>query len=163
MGALNLELGKSYVSREGNLVTIIEMSEDDPYPFWGNNQENFASNGQVYNTYESSGDLVVEASPVNKPSPPTKASEFLSKASSLMAERGKQYDADDNQEERSMGKAVGSFNVITGHNLTESDGWLLMQQLKDVRQWAVETYHQDSAEDCVAYSALKAEALAEGK
>ena len=32
--------------------------------------------------------------------------------------------------------------------------------LKDVRQWQKEAYHEDSAIDCVAYAALKAEALA---
>lgn len=95
--------------------------------------------------------------PVN-PSP-RKAAEFLQQAQDLMAERGKQYDADDEQEERSMGKAVAAFNAITGQNLSEPEGWLLMQVLKDVRQWSAPSYHQDSAEDGVAYSALKAESL----
>ncbi|WP_259384364.1 hypothetical protein [Bacillus thuringiensis] len=33
--------------------------------------------------------------------------------------------------------------------------------IKDVRQWQRPTFHRDSAEDCVAYAALKAEALSE--
>lgn len=90
-----------------------------------------------------------------------KAQHFLKKAQDLMEERGKTYDSPSG--ERSMGKAIIAFNTITGHNLTESDGWLLQQVLKDVRQWSKSEYHQDSAEDCIAYAALKAEALQNGK
>ncbi len=92
---------------------------------------------------------------------PTSAQEFLLGAASLMDERGKQYDQPDG--ERSMGRAVRAFNAITGNNLSEPEGWLLLQVLKDVRQWQnPDKYHADSAEDCVAYAALKAEALARG-
>lgn len=88
-----------------------------------------------------------------------KAHEFLGKAQALMLERGKQYDKSEG--ERSMGTAVAAFNTITGQSLTEAEGWLLLQVLKDVRQWQnPDKYHADSAEDCVAYAALKAEALA---
>lgn len=87
------------------------------------------------------------------------APDFLRRAAELLEQRGKDYDSPEG--ERSMGKTVEAFNTITGHNLTESEGWLLMQILKDVRQWSVKgRYHQDSAEDGVNYSALKAEALA---
>ena len=86
------------------------------------------------------------------------ASEFLNKAAELMKQRGQQYDKQEG--ERSMGKAVAAFNLITGQSLSEAEGWLLLQILKDVRQWQVpDGYHADSAEDCVAYAALKAEAL----
>lgn len=81
---------------------------------------------------------------------------LLSKAASIMEERGKQYDKPEG--ERSMGKAVKAFNAITGQDLSEAEGWLLLQVLKDVRLWQRPGYHQDSAEDCIAYSALKAEA-----
>lgn len=81
---------------------------------------------------------------------------LLSKASAIMTERGKQYDKPEG--ERSMGKCVQAFNVITGQSLTEAEGWLLLQILKDVRLWQRPGYHQDSAEDCIAYAALKAEA-----
>jgi hypothetical protein len=87
-----------------------------------------------------------------------KAQEVLNKAKRLMDERGKQYDQPEG--ERSMLKTIHVFNTITGHSLSEAEGWLLQQILKDVRQWQREDYHADSAEDCVAYSALKAEALA---
>lgn len=89
---------------------------------------------------------------------PTTAPEFLKKASDIMTERGKNYDAPSG--ERSMGKTVAAFNIITGQHLSEADGWLLLQLLKDVRQWSAPAFHRDSAEDCVAYAALKAEALA---
>jgi len=90
------------------------------------------------------------------------ATDFLSKALTLLEERGKDYDQP--QGERSMGKTVQAFNAITGHTLKESEGWLLLQLLKDVRQWGnPDSYHADSAEDCISYAALKAEALIEGK
>lgn len=86
----------------------------------------------------------------------TTAPEMLNRAAEIMAERGKQYDKPSG--ERSMGKCVAAFNIITGQDLSEAEGWLLLQVLKDVRLWQHPGYHQDSAEDCIAYSALKAEA-----
>lgn len=83
------------------------------------------------------------------------APEMLRKAADLLIERGKQYDKPEG--ERSMGRCVTAFNAITGRDLTESEGWLLLQVLKDVRQWQRPGYHQDSAEDCIAYASLKAE------
>lgn len=58
-----------------------------------------------------------------------------------------------------MGKTVTAFNAITGRDLSEAEGWLLMLILKQVRQWQTPNYHKDSAEDAVSYSALLAEAL----
>lgn len=83
---------------------------------------------------------------------------FLLRAAAIMEERGNTYDQKGG--ERSMGKTVQAFNAITGHRLSEADGWLLMECLKNVRQWQRPEFHQDSADDGVAYSALKAEALA---
>lgn len=88
----------------------------------------------------------------------THAAEFLRDAAEIMEERAKQYDSPTG--ERSMGKCVMAFNAITGKDLSESEGWLLLQVLKDVRQWQNPAFHRDSAEDGIAYSALKAEALA---
>lgn len=88
-----------------------------------------------------------------------KSTEFLQASIDVQAERGKQYDAADGT--RSMVKTVLAFNIITGRDLTEAEGWLLMQIVKDVRQWQnPDKYHEDSALDCVAYASLKAEALA---
>ena len=88
---------------------------------------------------------------------PIDAGYLLRRAIEIMEERGKQYDKPEG--ERSMGKCVTAFNIITDRNLTEAEGWLLLQILKDVRQWQRPGYHSDSAEDCIAYAALKAEAL----
>ena len=88
--------------------------------------------------------------------PTPQAPELLGRAAALMHERGKTYDTPGG--ERSMGKAVAAFNAITGRDLDESEGWLLMQVLKDVRLFTRSEYHADSAEDCIAYAALKAEA-----
>jgi hypothetical protein len=90
------------------------------------------------------------------------AQEFLSASLELLTERGEQYDEEGG--ERSMGATVTAFNAITKRDLTEAEGWLLMELLKNVRQWQVpEMYHQDSAEDGVSYSALKAEALSHNR
>ena len=99
---------------------------------------------------------------VKNPPPTTDntAPGFLRRASEIMEERGKQYDQPGG--ERSMGKTVAMFNACTGRDLSEADGWLLMECLKNVRQWQRPAFHQDSADDGVAYSALKAEALARG-
>jgi len=87
-----------------------------------------------------------------------KSTEFLQAAIDTQAERGKQYDSPEG--ERSMGRTVQAFNSITGRDLTEAEGWLLLQVLKDVRQWQnPDKYHHDSALDGVAYASLKAEAL----
>lgn len=93
--------------------------------------------------------------------PAPRADEVLVSAAETMVERGKQYDQKGG--ERSMGKAVAAFNAITGHNLTESDGWLLMQVLKDVRDRTTVRPHEDSLLDGVAYAALKAESRLAGR
>jgi hypothetical protein len=86
------------------------------------------------------------------------AEQFLRDGADVLAERGKDYDQPEG--ERSMGKCVRAFNAITGRDLSEAEGWLLLQVLKDVRQWQNPgRYHEDSAVDGVNYSALKAEAL----
>ncbi len=98
------------------------------------------------------------------PSPPQPqtAEEFLTGSKDLLEERAKQYDSLEG--ERSMGKTVKAFNAITGRELVEAEGWLLLQLLKDVRQWTTpDSYHADSAEDAIAYAALKAEALVEAE
>lgn len=87
----------------------------------------------------------------------SKAEEFLHSAAEIMGQRGVDYDQDGG--ERSMGKTVKAFNIITGKDLTEGEGWLLLQLLKDVRQWSTKGVHMDSIQDCIAYAALKAEGL----
>lgn len=81
---------------------------------------------------------------------------LLARAAEHMADRAATYDKPEG--ERSMGTTVVAFNAITGRDVTEAEGWLLLQLLKDVRLFQRSGYHADSAEDCIAYSALKAEA-----
>jgi len=95
----------------------------------------------------------------NKPQQPV-AIRTLMEAANIMEARALTYDS--HSGERSMGKTVAVFNIITGHNISEADGWLFMQSLKDVRQWSTPAYHEDSAIDSVAYAALKTEALDKG-
>ena len=84
------------------------------------------------------------------------AFDFLYAAADHMRDRAATYDKP--QGERSMAATVAAFNNITGHKLSEADGWLMMTILKLVRLNQREGFHQDSAEDAVAYAALLAEA-----
>lgn len=84
------------------------------------------------------------------------AADILKKAAGHMADRAATYDKPEG--ERSMGRAVEAFNAITGRDLSESEGWLLLQVLKSARLFTRPGYHADSAEDSVAYAALVAEA-----
>lgn len=86
------------------------------------------------------------------------ATDFLQAAAGHMRDRAATYDKASG--ERSMGRTVIAFNAITGRDLTESEGWLLLQILKDVRDRQRKAPHQDSLEDGIAYAALKAEARA---
>ena len=89
------------------------------------------------------------------------ASEIADSALKHIRERAETYDQPTG--ERSAAKTAKAFNAITGKDIAESEVWLLLQLLKDVRQWSREDYHQDSAEDCIAYAALKAESLEGGE
>ena len=84
-----------------------------------------------------------------------KAPDYLLKAAAIMEERVKQYDSP--QGERSMEDTITAFNAITGYQLTEANGWLLLALLKMVRDNKNEA-HEDSCLDLVAYAALYAEA-----
>lgn len=87
----------------------------------------------------------------------TAAHEILTKAAGHMQDRASTYDKPEG--ERSMAQTVAIFNLYHSTELTEAQGWHLLQILKDVRLFTRPGYHADSAEDCVAYAALKAEAL----
>lgn len=81
---------------------------------------------------------------------------LLSAAASHMRARAETYDKPEG--ERSMSLTVEIFNKFHGTQLTEAQGWHFMQILKDVRLFAAPGYHADSAEDGIAYAALKSEA-----
>ena len=84
------------------------------------------------------------------------AIEFLERAADLMLERAQEYDSPEG--ERSMGRTVAAFNVLTGNILSEQEGWMFMMLLKLARQAQNDEWHQDSSEDAIAYAALMAEA-----
>jgi hypothetical protein len=92
------------------------------------------------------------------PVPPAPlAPTLLDAAAGHMRDRAATYDQPGG--ERSMGRTVQALNAILGREaLTESEGWLLLQILKDVRDRQRATPHRDSLEDGIAYAALKAEA-----
>lgn len=105
---------------------------------------------------DDAGPTVTYADTVPEPM----AAELLGRAARHMHDRASTYDKPEG--ERSMGRTVQAFNAITGHNVTESEGWLLMALLKSVRGFTRETYHADSFEDLIAYAALCAEAKSKG-
>lgn len=82
------------------------------------------------------------------------ATDFTLRAGRLLSERAGERDKPDG--ERSMARCVESFNSMTGHNLSEEDGWQFMVFLKFARMQGG-AYKSDDYEDAVAYSALMAE------
>lgn len=89
------------------------------------------------------------------------APDLLDAAAGHMRDRAATYDKPEG--ERSMGKTVEAFNAITGRDLRESEGWLLLALLKMVRSEQREAPHRDSLEDLIAYSALFGEARVGGR
>ena len=80
---------------------------------------------------------------------------ILAQAGDEMSNRAATYDKPEG--ERSMGKTVAAFNAVTGHNLTEQQGWQFMELLKMVRSNQGE-YRADSFVDGAAYASLAGEA-----
>lgn len=86
---------------------------------------------------------------------------LLNAARRHMEDRAATYDKPEG--ERSMGAAVKAFNAITGYSLKESDGWLFMVCLKQVRLFTnTHKPHRDSAEDMISYAALLGECMLGG-
>lgn len=63
------------------------------------------------------------------------------------------------QGERSMARTVAAFNAMTGRNLTETEGWLFMVQLKAARATAG-AFNRDDYVDMAGYAALAGESAA---
>lgn len=87
----------------------------------------------------------------------TTANEILQAAAGHMQGRAATYDKPEG--ERSMGATVEAFKAVTGHTLTEEQGWLFMALLKAVRSQQG-AYRADSYEDGAAYFALAGESAA---
>ena len=92
-----------------------------------------------------------------KEEPTMTASDFLGAALGHLEDRAATYDSP--QGERSMGRTVEAFNAITGHKLSEEQGWLFMSCLKLVRSQQGK-YKSDNFEDLIAYGALQGECAA---
>lgn len=98
---------------------------------------------------------------MKKTQPTPTAPQMLERAYQHMADRAATYDKPEG--ERSMNKTVEAFNTITGRDLSESEGWLLMNLLKMVRDRQRDDAHRDSCEDLVAYAALYGESRLGGR
>ena len=93
--------------------------------------------------------------PINQPKT---AIMFLKKAEQLMLERGKEYNGK-LKKERSFTSVATAFTAITNKPITPAEVCLMLQILKNVRQWSQDRFHADSVEDCVTYTSLMAEEL----
>lgn len=76
---------------------------------------------------------------------------LLEEAATLISNRAEQRDRPSG--EKSMAATILAFNAITGHKLTEREGWLLMVLLKSVRS-SYGKYVKDDYADMAAYVAL---------
>ena len=85
---------------------------------------------------------------------PKTAGDFLGAALGHLEDRAATYDSP--QGERSMGRTVEAFNAITGHKLSEEQGYLFMVLLKAVRSQQG-AFKSDNYEDLIAYGALQGE------
>lgn len=84
---------------------------------------------------------------------------YLNECMEVQKQRGEQYDSKGSGE-RSFAACATAFNAITGRDLKGSDICLVLQVLKDVRQYSDPTrLHEDSVLDKVSYSSLHAEEL----
>lgn len=85
-----------------------------------------------------------------------KAPQILEKAKQHMEDRADARDQPSG--ERSMLRTVKAFNALTGHRLSERDGWLFMAVLKAARAASTPAGVPDDYEDGAAYFALAGEA-----
>lgn len=94
---------------------------------------------------------VVKATPISLSAP-----DILKRAAQHMEDRAAARDQPGG--ERSMKRTVDAFNALTGHALTERDGWMFMAVLKAARACTTPTGLADDYEDGAAYFGLAGEA-----
>lgn len=87
------------------------------------------------------------------------APQILAAAAEAIANRAASRDL---PAERSMARTVAAFNTLTGHILTETQGWLFMAVLKAARSTAGKTEIDDYI-DGASYFALAGESASGGK
>ena len=85
------------------------------------------------------------------------ASDILKRAAQHMEDRAAARDKPEG--ERSMARTVTAFNALTGHSLSERDGWLFMAVLKAARACSTASGVADDYEDGAAYFALAGESV----
>lgn len=85
----------------------------------------------------------------------TTAVDLLISAADCIGDRATQRDQPDG--ERSMARTIAAFNALTGHRLTEIDGWQFMELLKIARSRGG-NHRADDYIDGAAYAALAGEA-----
>lgn len=90
---------------------------------------------------------------------PNTAHNLLQEAAKAVLDRAAERDV---EQERSMGRCVEAFNALTGHELTERDGWLFMAVLKAARATATPTGRKDDYVDGAAYFGLAGESVLRG-
>lgn len=91
--------------------------------------------------------------------PKKSAKDYLNECIEVQKQRGEQYDSSGTGE-RSFAACATAYNAITGGNLKGSDICLVLQILKDVRQYSNPSrLHEDSLLDKVSYSSLHVEEL----
>ena len=88
------------------------------------------------------------------------ANHFLEYALNHLGNRAVTYD--NPQGERSMGRTVKAFAALTDIQLTEEQGWLFMEVLKQVRSLQGK-FKADNYEDLAGYAALRGEAAARSR
>lgn len=79
---------------------------------------------------------------------------LLNEAARILESRGQERDKE--QGERTIPQLVTVFNALTGHNLSNEDGWTFMLLLKLVRMRGG-VHKDDDYLDAIGYSALLAE------
>lgn len=87
------------------------------------------------------------------------AVEILTEAAETIGNRAAERDT---PQERSMRRTVEAFNALTGHELTEVQGWLFMAVLKAARASAG-AHRRDDYVDGSAYFALAGECAEAGQ
>ena len=89
---------------------------------------------------------------------PKTAPEILVQAADCIGDRASQRDQANG--ERSMARTVAAFNALTGHNLSEVDGWEFMAILKLARSRGGK-HRLDDYVDGAAYFGLAGECAEE--
>ena len=88
------------------------------------------------------------------------AQDFLEAAKGHLGARAATYDKPTG--ERSMGRTVNAFAALTDIQLTEEQGWLFLEVLKQVRSLQGK-FKADNYEDLAGYAALRGESAARSR